>query len=224
MNLKIVKALILILLPLFGNAQSTFYIKAVLDSSIKVKYAYLALPKDLSSLQDTGKFLITPFHNGIAEFKGTLDLGEDILKTGYIFVDDRSNITMSETISKIRERIWSLKSKNIVIEDVTFRVINVDSVKTSKILEGGELTKQLDEYYKILNDGNEISFYQKYSDSPMSLFQLQYVVKMYELPLRASMESEGIDPRVYYKLLSDRLKSTKYARDLNSRISRLFDK
>ena len=224
-NMKYTKILLLLLLPIVTCGQVvSYHIKVVIGPNVKAKYAYLAMPKNLSSTQDTGKFLIVPVKDGTAEFKGKVDLGDDILKTPYIFVDDRANITMPETISKIRERIWSVKVKNIVLEDIALEIKNLDSVKSARITSGGKLTKEMEEYYQLLNDGKEISFFKKYPNSLMSLLQLHYVVMMYELPLRPRLEAQGRDPRVYYQLLSDRLRSTRQGVELKKRMDRLFAK
>ncbi|MGN8056047.1 hypothetical protein ACTJKN_07235 [Pedobacter sp. 22163] len=223
--MKYIKILFLLLLPIVTCSQvMNYHIKTVLGTNVKAKYAYLAMPKNLSSTQDTGKFLIVPINDGIAEFKGTVDLGDDILKTAYIFVDDRANITMPETISKVKEGIWSAKARHIVVEDLTLEIKNKDSLASAGITKGGKLTKEMEEYYKMLDNDQEIGFLKKYPDSPMSLFQLQYVVLMYELPLRSQLEAQGRDPRVYYQLLSERLRSTKQGVALKKRMDRLFVK
>lgn len=223
--MKCIKILFLLLLPVITYSQViNFHIKMVVEPNVKARYAYLAMPKNLSSIQDTGKFIIVPLNNGLAEFNGKVELGGNILYTPYIFVDDRANITMPETISKIRERIWSVKAKNIVLEDISIKITNADSVKSAQITNGGKLTKEMEEYYNLLNDGKEISFFKKYPDSPMSLLQLNYVVMMYELPLRPRLEAQGRDPRVYYQLLSERLKSTRQGIELKKRMDSLFIK
>ncbi|MBO9676339.1 MAG: hypothetical protein J7577_23055 [Sphingobacteriaceae bacterium] len=223
--MKSTKILLLLLLPImtFGQVVN-YHIKVLLAPEVQSKYAYLAMPKNLSSTQDTGKFTMVPIKDSRAEFKGTVQLGDDILKTAYIFVDDRSNITMPETISKIRERIWSIKARHIVVEDITLNIKNQDSVGYANIASDGKLTKEMEEYYQMLDKDNEVGFFKKYPDSPMSLLQLKAVVMMYELPLRPRLEAMGRDPRAYYQLLSERLRSTRQGVELKKRMDRLFVK
>ena len=223
--MKYIKILFLLLLPIVTCGQvMKYHIKTVLAPNVKAKYAYLAMPKNLSSTEDPGKFLTVPVKDGAAEFRGTFDLGDDIIKTAYIFVDDRANITLPETISKVREGIWSAKARHIVVEDVTLEINSKDSVGSAHITKDGKLTKEMEEYYQMLDNGKEIGFFKKYPDSPMSLFQLQYVVLMYELPLRSGLEAQGRDPRVYYQLLSERLRSTQQGVALKKRMDLLFVK
>lgn len=223
--MKYIKILFLLLLPIvtYGQAMN-YHIKTVLDPNVKAKYAYLAMPKNLSSTEDPGKFVIVPVKDGAAEFRGTVDLGDDILKTAYIFVDDRANITMPETISKVREGIWSAKARHLVVEDITLEIKNKDSLGSATITKDGKLTKEMEEYYQMLDNDKEAGFFKKYPDSPMSLLQVQAVVMMYELPLRQRLEAQGRDPRVYYQLLSPKLRETREGVELKKRMDRLFAK
>lgn len=215
---KIIHLILLSILPLLINAQTTSYlIKGTVINDKTAKFAYLVVAKNKEM------FKVVPIKNNSFSFSGKTDLKGENLKPAVLFVDERGNITMDELYSKLKQGVWINGRKNlrpVILEEVTFEIENSQLASKSKVTSGGILTKQWDESKPAVAQGKSVEFIKKYPDSPVSLSMIDKMVQMNDAPSRGDMDKKQ-PLKVLYSLLSERLKKSPNGIELKKSIDAL---
>ena len=202
-----IKALLLfLLLPSFVTAQTINYkIEGKIKNPENSKYAYLIIRGK--------KPIVKPIINGEFIFKDTIDLGLGFYKGGYLLLENRGNITSEEVSSKLKQGIWKLgvtsNLKNIALEDIKLD-IEGSNIIDAAIIEGGELTRQMDELNQERKINNFKAFIIKYPDSPVSISFISSILYSFGIPMElAELERRHGSPRELFPLLSEKLRMSK---------------
>lgn len=192
-------------------AQSyTFEVRGHIKGTESAKYAYLysAGAKDL--------FLKIPLVDGTFKFNSTANLDGNLLRWAVLFVETRNNVTAVEVKKNLDSMIWlpggTPKIKSIILENINLDINSGSQINYAKITGGGVLNKQLEE---LRSNGNAkkikaFDFIKKYPNSPVSLLELQGVIKFYNiLSANEFQQIYGGSPKQMYVTLSERLKQSK---------------
>jgi hypothetical protein len=223
-------ALIFTFNSFFLSAQvMKFRIQGTVQDTEHARFAYLSTSSHQINISSSKIFMVTPVVNGKFEFNGTFDLDGKYYQHACIIIDDRGTISKDELASRFRSLVWVVgresNIKHIVLEDMKLDIEGRDQANTSKILEGGTLTRQFEEEGQAVRAGDRklMGFVKKYRDSPIALDAVQQVSDMTTLANRDKLAALWGKPSELYVLLSDRLKNTKQGLSLKKEIN-TFDK
>lgn len=216
--------IILFLFPTFLYAQITkFKIEGSIIDSTDAQYAYLVGPSKKDTLFKNVKVVDRSFL-----FNDSCDLDKEFFRYGFIFFDNRPNVSLAEIASKLKTRIWLVGASNelryIVLEDVKLSFQNAKDAKNSKILGGGIFAKQIEELNKMRKSYTTSEFIKQHPDSPVSLYCLIGNINFYEAPVKKSeLEEMWGNPKELFEVLSDRLKNSVLGKELKLKIAKYYN-
>lgn len=135
----------------------------------------------------------------IAEkFKFELEQEEE-LKFYSLFLGSESSILPENQIqSRIQDRSGT---RMIALENMNVKI--VDGIK-SAVVEAGELNKAVGEMENSIKNSDYTSYFEKFPDSPVSVYLIKILVKLSKHPIIGS----SIKVNSYYAKLSDRIKNS----------------
>lgn len=221
------KYLVILLVFILSSASAQitkFTIKGVIANTDSIKYAYLTTLSQQIPISDEKIFMVTPVVDGKFEFNGTFDLEGKDYQYASVFVEERGNISKEEALSKFRNLIWVTgrrrNARLLVLENLTLSIDEYGKTKVSKIIEGGILTKQDDEYKMAIRDGGRqlISFIKKYPDSPISYSCVKETTSLFDAAHRDKFTSLWGSPSELFNELSPKLKNSKQGIELKKSI------
>lgn len=225
MKIKILILLAIWAIPLLAQEEREYEIKGVLTNT-EGSCAYFV------NLRTDSIFQAIPIVNRqfIYKAKSTFskqDIAYDgFTKYVYLFIDKRSNITVEELRSKIKNQLWvpnrDSNIKTVIMENITLEIADINHLSEAKITDGGKLTRLLDEHrQQAQHDKREESFIQTYPDSPLSLFAVETILRYYRILDRARAEQKFGNIEQMYNNLSDRLKQTELGIEIKKGIDKL---
>lgn len=201
-----------------------FTIKGTIANTDSIKYAYLTTLSQQIPISSDKIFMVVPVVNGKFEFKGDFDLKGEDFQFANVFVEERGNITKEEALSKFRRLIWvngkRSNAKIVILEDLTLSINAYGETKEAIIIEGGVLTKQVDERTKAIIEGNRemIQFVKRHPNSSMSFYAVKEVLSWYDAAHKDKIESAWGAPSELFNALSAELKNSKKGIALKKRI------
>ncbi|MGM9476843.1 hypothetical protein ACS5PU_10440 [Pedobacter sp. GSP4] len=216
--------IILFLFPAFLSAQViTFKIEGSIIDSTNAKYAYLVGPSKKDTLFKNVKIV-----EGSFLFNDSCDLDKEFFRYGFIFFDDRPNVSLAEIASKLKTRIWLVGASNelryIVLEDIKLSFQKAADAKNAKIMKDGIFAKQIEELNKMRKSYTTSEFIKQHPDSPVSLYCLIGNVNFYEAPVeKSALEEMWGNPKELFEILSDRLKNSVLGKELKLKIAKYYN-
>ncbi|ARS42596.1 hypothetical protein CA265_24205 [Sphingobacteriaceae bacterium GW460-11-11-14-LB5] len=217
--------ILLVFMVSSASAQITkFTIKGVVANTDSIKYAYLTTISQQVPISNEKIFMVTPVVDGKFEFSGTFDLEGKDYQYASVFVEERGNISKEEALSKFRNLIWVTgrrrNARLLVLENLTLSIDEYGKTKESKVIDGGILTKQDDEYKMAIRAGGRqlISFIKKYPDSPISYYCVKETTSLFDAAHRDRFISLWGSPSELFNELSPKLKNSKRGIELKESI------
>jgi hypothetical protein len=187
-----------------------FTIEGVVQNPKNAKFAYLV--SDAPVEGKPGLFLIRPMEGNHFQLSATANLEGALLREGFIFVDERGDITLAEVKSKIKQKVWfvggSANLKKLFLEDVKLDIENPYNLEAAKIISGGIYLRQTDDASKALRARNLLAFVKQNADSPVALAEVGKVMTFFRMP-NFSLGPDFGSPAELYGALSGRLKNSK---------------
>lgn len=211
--IKILFATLFVVSSFCASAQTiSFNVSGIVKDTTNAKFAYLTTTTQQVPISSPKIFMIVPIIAGKFEFVGTFDLEGKDFQHACVIIEERGNISKEEAASKFKQLIWiSGREKNmkiVMLEDVKLEIDSRQSTKEALVVEQGALTRQLDAYSVAVRakEGAFINFLKKYSDSQLSLYQVEEHTSSLDLSSKEKMESIMGSPQEMYDALSERLK------------------
>lgn len=214
----------LLLLPFLLVAQTkaqtkiSYNITGVIKNNITARYAYL--------VKGTELFSMTPIVNSSFNFKSSIDLGDELYKSAYLFVSERNDFTYEELKNLQEQGVIKLdydgNSKVVLLEDISLEIENSDQLKNAKITSGGTLTKQWMQRELAISKGEIPIFVKAHPDSPISISLIQGSIRFYKLDIERAEIRFG-KPKELFALLTERLKSSKPGALLKKAIDEIYN-
>lgn len=192
-----------------------YHIQGNVKDVTHVKFAYLSTLSQNRTISSSKIFMVTPVINGKFSFNGSFDLNGNDFQTACIFVNERGNISKEELASKFELLTWVIGRDNnlreIVLEDLTLEIEDLNKVKLSKVMSKGLLTKQSDDAGKAVRARNRklLEFVKTHPDSPISFTNVVESTSLFELSRKEKYESLWGSPMELYAALSKRLQNSK---------------
>lgn len=207
--MKIIMFFIALVLSGVVNAQTVkFNIDGTLQKNKTAKFAYLVSNGAVPGKGDL--FLVRPLDGNSFHFSGTSNLEGKLLRTAFIFLDERGDITLSQVREKIERKIWfvsgSANLKTIYLEDIKLDIENPYNLAPAKIISGGTYLQQSKDAMQAMRERKFLEFVKKNSDSPVALDEVSKMVSFVGFKNLAAVDFGS--PNEMYAALSDRLKST----------------
>lgn len=157
--------------------------------------------------------MVRPIEGNHFQLSATSNLEGKLLREGFIFLDERGDITLAEVKAKIKQKVWfvggSANLKTIFLEDVRLDIENPHNLEPAKIISGGIYLQQTQDARQALRARKLLAFVKQNADSPIALIELSKLIPLYYGPLRSS--GMGLDfgsPAELYGALSKRLQQT----------------
>jgi hypothetical protein len=189
-----------------------FTIEGVVQNPKNAKFAYLVSDAPIAGKTDL--FLVKPMDGNHFQLSATANLEGQLLREGFIFIDERGDITLAEVKAKIKQKVWfvggSANLKTIFLEDVKLDIENPYNLEPAKIITGGVYLQQSKDVMLAFKDKKFLNFIKQNTDSPIALMELSKLIPLYYGPFRSS--GMGLDfgsPAKLYGALSKRLKESK---------------
>nr|WP_276901102.1 hypothetical protein [Pedobacter kyonggii] len=196
-----------------------FTIEGVVQNPKNAKFAYLVSDAPVAGKPDL--FLVRQMEGNHFQLSATSDLAGKLLREGFIFIDERGDITLAEVKSKIKQKVWfvggSANLKKIFLEDVKLDIENPYNLEPSKVIGGGVYLQQLKDALVALRNRKMLDFVKQNADSPVALIEVGNAIKFLSL----SNLNLGLDfgtPTELYGALSTRLKQSKEGLAIKERI------
>lgn len=198
-----------------------FTIEGVVQNPKNAKFAYLVSNAPIAGKTDL--FLVRPMDGNHFQLSATSDLEGKLLREGFIFIDERGDITLTEVKAKIKQKVWyvggSANLKTIFLEDVKLDIENPYNLEPAKIISGGIYLQQSKDVLAAFRDKKILNFIKQNADSPIALMELSKLIPLYYGPFRSS--GMGLDfgsPEELYGALSSRLQQTDEGKAIKKKI------
>ncbi|WP_316768996.1 hypothetical protein [Pedobacter frigiditerrae] len=167
------------------------------------------------------KLMSVPIKNGIFEFNGEMALDSNLYHTASIFVDVSNKITVAEVQEKYNKKEFRFGVDGLnfmVLETIELSIDTGAKMSQAKIVAGGVLTKEHQEFRKIYNNPElTLAFIKSHPDSPIPLSLFSSFININHMVFsNQSDESKKFQLNKMYDLFSDRLKKTKKGKDIKS--------
>ncbi len=219
------KNLIFCLVLLFAgslHAQTiNFTVEGLVQNPKSAKFAYLVSMAPVSGKADL--FLVRPMEGNHFQLSATSDLEGQLLRNGFIFIDERGDITLAEVKAKIKQKVWyvggSANLKSIFLEDVKLDIENPYNLEPAKIISGGVYLQQTKDAQQALRDRTLLAFIKQHADSPVALTQVAWAVSYINVPSSLKGPDFG-PPEELYGALSTRLKQSKEGLEIKEKIDK----
>lgn len=209
-----------LLFPVLSIAQTVKYnIQGTIENPENAKFAYLIIRGK--------KAFVEPVVDGKFAFKDTIALGPGFYRGGYLLLENRGNITAEEVYSKLSQQVWRMgvtpNLRNIALEETKFAIDAADKLLDAKVVQGGELTKQMEELAQAKKERNYKAFVLKYPDSPVSISFISGIPHAFGIPMElAEIERRHGSPRELFPLLSERLRNSEKGLELKKVIDEAY--
>jgi len=186
-----------------------FTVEGVVQNPKNAKFAYLV--SDAPVFGKTDLFLINKMDENHFQLSATFNLEGQLLREGFIFVDERGDITLAEVKARIKEKVWfvggSANLKRIFLEDVKLDIENPYNLASSKIIDGGIYLQQTMDARIALKERKFLNFIKQNADSPVALIEVGNLMRLAKVP-GFFKEFDFSSPLELYAALSSRLKQT----------------
>lgn len=189
-----------------------FTVEGLVQKPRNAKFVYLVSETPVAGKTDL--FLVKPMEDGVFKIPVVCSLEGQLLRRGFIFLDERGDITLDQVKSKIKQKVWfvggSANLKSIYLEDIKLDIENPFNLSSAKIISGGVYLQQSNDAMEAFKDKKLLDFIQKNADSPISLMQLSNLMPLfYGLSRSSGMGPDFGSPVELYGALSKRLKESK---------------
>ena len=196
-----------------------FTVEGVVQNPKNAKFAYLVSDATVAGKKDL--FLVRPMDGNHFQLSATSDLEGKLLREGFIFIDERGDITLAEVKAKIKQKVWyvggSANLKTIFLEDVRLDIENPYNLEPAKIISGGIYLQQTQDARQALRDRKLLAFVKQNADSPVALIEVVKVIKF--LPLsNLKLGADFGSPVELYGALSNRLQQTNEGKAIKKKI------
>lgn len=191
----------------------TYKISGLVGDLGNAKYAYLYIAGEplIKELVINNRFKV----------EGLDTLKIDSYKFGYLFLDERDDISADEIKLNLERRIWTTTRpdyvKYIILEDICFEITSPDKIKEANIKMEGKLNELLAKSLIAAKSFKLNEFVLENSDSPMSLDVLSGIVKYAALTNTYPFGN----PLELFNLLSERMKKTEKGKNIRNMIDDL---
>lgn len=196
-----------------------FTVEGIVQNPKNAKFAYLV--SDAPVAGKTDLFLVSPMEGNHFQLSATSDLEGKLLREGFIFVDERGDITLAEVKAKIKQKVWyvggSANLKKIFLEDVKLDIENPYNLASAKIISGGIYLQQTSDATKALKERKFLNFIKQNADSPVALMELGNFVRYISIP-GFFKEFDFGSPVELYGALSNRLQQTNEGKAIKKKI------
>ncbi|ARS42598.1 hypothetical protein CA265_24215 [Sphingobacteriaceae bacterium GW460-11-11-14-LB5] len=219
------KNLIFCLVLLFAGSLHSqtikFTVEGVVQNPKSAKFAYLVSMAPVAGKANL--FLVRPMEGNHFQLSATSDLEGQLLRNGFIFIDERGDITLAEVKAKIKQKVWyvggSANLKSIFLEDVKLDIENPYNLEPAKIISGGVYLQQTKDAQQALRDRTLLAFIKQHADSPVALTQVVWAVSYINVPSSLKGPDFGT-PEELYGALSTRLKQSKEGLEIKEKIDK----
>ncbi|MNK46750.1 hypothetical protein D3C87_655400 [compost metagenome] len=217
------KKLILCLSLLFVGALHAqtikFTVEGVIQSPKNAKFAYLV--SDAPVVGKADLFLIKPMDGDHFQLSTTFDLAGQLLREGFIFVDERGDITLAEVKARIKEKVWfvggSANLKRVFLEDVKLDIENPYNLASAKIISGGIYLQQTMDARTALKERKLLRFIKQNADSPVALIEVGNLMRFGNMP-GFFKEFDFSSPEELYSALSSRLQQSEEGKAIKKKL------
>ncbi|NII84957.1 MULTISPECIES: hypothetical protein [unclassified Pedobacter] len=196
-----------------------FTIEGVVQNARNAKFAYLVSNATVAGKPDL--FLVRPMEGNHFQLSATSNLDGKLLRNGFIFIDERGDITLAEVKSKIKQKVWfvggSANLKSIFLENIKLDIENPYNLASAKIISGGIYLQQTNDATKALKERKFLNFIKQNADSPVALMELGNFVRYTNMP-GFLKEFDFGSPVELYSALSDRLQQTDEGKAIKKKI------
>ncbi|WP_025142038.1 hypothetical protein [Pedobacter jeongneungensis] len=196
-----------------------FTVEGIVQKPKNSKFAYLVSLAPVAGKPDL--FLVRPMEGNRFLLSATSDLEGNLLRDGFIFLDERGDITLEEVKSKIKQKLWfvggSANLKTIYLEDIKLDIENPYNLQSAKIIEGGIYLQQLKDAMQALRDRKLLTFVKQNADSPVALSEVGNFIRFANIP-GFFKAFDFSSPMELYGALSNRLKNSKEGKAVKKKI------
>lgn len=189
-----------------------FTVEGLVQKPKNAKFAYLVSETPVAGKPDL--FLVRPMEGNQFKIPATCSLEGGLLRKGFIFLDERGDITLNEVKSKIKQKVWyvsgSANLKSLYLENIKLDIENPFNLQPAKIVSGGIYLQQSIDAMQAFREKKFLDFIKKNADSPIALMELSNLMPIYYGLSRSSgMGFDFGSPVELYGALSKRLKESK---------------
>jgi hypothetical protein len=196
-----------------------FTIEGVVQNPKNAKFAYLVSSATVAGKPDL--FLVKSMEGNHFQLSATSNLDGKLLREGFIFIDERGDITLAEVKSKIKQKVWfvgnSANLKSLFLEDVKFDIENPYNLEPAKIISGGIYLQQSNDAIQAFKDRKLLAFVKQNADSPIALNEVGKIASLLRLP-KIFMGDDFGTPAELYGALSARLKQSDEGKAIKKKI------
>ncbi|RLJ77399.1 hypothetical protein [Pedobacter alluvionis] len=196
-----------------------FTVEGLVQKPKNAKFVYLVSETLVVGKPDL--FLVMPMEGNQFKIPATCNLEGGLLRKGFIFLDERGDITLNDVKSKIKQKVWfvgaSANLKSIYLEDVKLDIENPYNLQSAKIIGGGIYLQQSKDATQALRDKKFLSFIKKNADSPVALSELDNFILFANIP-GFIKDFDFSSPMQLYGALSSRLKNSKEGKAVKKKI------
>ncbi|MDQ0641522.1 hypothetical protein QF042_005087 [Pedobacter sp. W3I1] len=161
-----------------------FTVEGVVQNPKSAKFAYLV--SDAPVAGKPNLFLVRPMDGNHFQLSATSNLEGKLLREGFIFIDERGDITLAEVKLKIKQKVWfvggSANLKKIFLEDVKLDIENPYNLESAKIISGGIYLQQSNDAMQAFKDRKLLAFVKQNDDSPIALNEVGNLVQFARVP------------------------------------------
>ncbi|MNI63471.1 hypothetical protein D3C73_1188450 [compost metagenome] len=151
----------------------------------------------------------------------TFDLAGQLLREGFIFVDERGDITLAEVKARIKEKVWfvggSANLKRVFLEDVKLDIENPYNLASAKIISGGIYLQQTMDARTALKERKLLRFIKQNADSPVALIEVGNLMRFGNMP-GFFKEFDFSSPEELYSALSSRLQQSEEGKAIKKKL------
>ncbi|RBQ03671.1 hypothetical protein [Pedobacter miscanthi] len=188
-----------------------FTVGGLVQKPKNAKFAYLVSETPVAGKPDL--FVVKPMDGDHFTIQASCSLEGKLLRKGFVFLDERGDITLDDVKSKIKQKVWfvggSANLKSIYLEDIKLDIENPFNLGSAKIISGGIYLQQSNNAMEAFKDKKLLDFIKQNADSPISLMQLKNLMPMYYGLARSSGTAPNFgSPVELYGALSKRLKES----------------
>lgn len=198
-----------------------FTVEGVVQNPKSAKFAYLVSDAPVAGKADL--FLVRPMEGNHFQLSATANLEGKLLRQGFIFVDERGDITLAEVKTKIKQKVWfvggSANLKAIFLEDVKLDIENLYNLAPAKIIDGGIYLQRTQDARQALRDKKLLAFVKQNADSPVALIEVGNLVRYVNMPALFK-EFDFSSPAELYGALSSRLQLTDEGKAIKKEIDK----
>ncbi|WP_293304598.1 hypothetical protein [Pedobacter sp. UBA5917] len=202
-----------------------FTVEGVVQKVKNAKFAYLVSEAPVAGKPDL--FLIKPMEGGVFKIPATCSLEGQLLRRGFIFLDERGDITLDQVKSKIKQKVWfvggSANLKSIYLENIKLDIENPYNLEPAKIIAGGVYLQQSKDAIQALRDRKFLRYMKQNADSPIALNELDNFVRFAAIP-GFFKEFDFNSPVELYDALSAPLKQSKEGVAIKKKIDEIIKK